>query len=113
MDTVLKGLGDLGKMTGMLKQAMELKERIETMKDTLGDAQVEASVGGGMVTVVMSGKTEVLSVTIDPEVIDKEDRETLETLVRAAVNEAIDKAREMVKAKMAEVTGGIDLPGIT
>ncbi len=110
---MLKGLGDLTKMGGVLKQAMDLKNKIEELKGTLGDIQVEASAGGGMVTVVMNGNTEVLDVKIDPDVVDKEEVEMLETLVRAAVNEATEKAKQMVKEKMTEVAGGLDIPGLT
>ncbi len=110
---MLKGLGDLGKMGGMLKQAMEVKQNIEALKETLGNERVEASAGGGMVTVEMSGKMEVLAVKIDPEVVDKNEVEVLETLVRAAVNEAGEKAKELVKVKMSELTGGLDIPGLT
>ena len=110
---MLKGLGDLGKMSGMLKQAMEVKQNIEALKESLGDERVEASAGGGMVSVVVSGNMEVLSVTIDPEVVDRDEVEMLETLVQAAVNEAAQKMKALVKEKMKEVAGGIDIPGLT
>jgi len=110
---VFKGLGDLGKMSGMLKQAMELKNNIDAFKEKLADERIEASSGGGMVKVMVSGKMELLDLKIDPEVIDREDPEMLETLVRAAINDAMDKARELVKERMTEMTGGIDIPGLT
>jgi len=110
---VLKGLGDLKNVGGMLKQAMEVKQNIEALKATLGDERIEASSGGGMVTVVVSGKMEVLSVKIDPEVVDKNEVEMLETLVQAAVNEAAQKMKALVQEKMREVAGGIDIPGLT
>lgn len=110
---MFKGLGDLGKMGGMMKQAMALKDNIDSFKEQLGEERVEGSAGGGMVHVVVSGKMELLDIKIDPEVIDKDDPEMLETLVRAAVNEAMDKTRELVKEKMSEMTGGLDIPGLT
>ncbi len=110
---MFKGLGDLGKMGGVVKQALEMKQRIEEIKERLAEEQVEASAGGGMVTVVMNGKMDLMSVKIDPEVVDKEEVEMLETLVRAAVNEAAEKTRDLVKAKMQEVAGGLDIPGLT
>jgi nucleoid-associated protein EbfC len=110
---VLKGLGDLGKMGGMLKQAMEMKGRIEEIKESLAEEQIEASAGGGMVSVLINGKLEVLSVKIDPEVVNADDVEMLETLVQAAFNEASGKMREVVKEKMQEVAGGLDIPGLT
>jgi DNA-binding YbaB/EbfC family protein len=110
---LLKGLGDLAKMGGMLKQAKDMMANMEAMKEKLGEEQIEASAGGGMVTVVMSGKMEVLSVKIDPEIANTDDLKMLETLVRAAINEASLKAKDMVKEKMAEMTGGLDIPGLT
>jgi nucleoid-associated protein EbfC len=109
---VLKGLGDIGKLGGMLKQAMEMKGRIEAIKEKLAEQVVEASAGGGMVTVKMNGKMETLSIAIDPEIINPDDPQTLETLVRAAVNAASEKVRDLVKDQMSEATQGIDLPGI-
>ena len=110
---MLKGLGNLANLQGLVKQAMEVKGKMEELKEQLGDEQVEASAGGGMVTVVMTGKFEVVSLRIDPEIIDKDDPEMMETLVRAAVNEAIRNVQEVVKGKMKELTGGIDVPGLT
>jgi len=100
-------------LSGMLKQAMEVKEKIEELKQTLGDERIEAAAGGGMVTVTMNGKFEMESIKIDPEVIDNEDPEMLETLVRAACNEGVRKIQELVKERMTEMTGGIDIPGLT
>ena len=105
-----KGIGDLG---GMMKQAMSLKANLDDLKETLGNERIEASSGGGMVTIVMTGKQEILSVKIDPEIINSDDPEMLETLIQAAANEAIRKVQELVKSKMTELTGGIDIPGIT
>jgi nucleoid-associated protein EbfC len=110
---VFKGLGDLGGLSGLLRQAMDVKKRVEELKDSLADVQVEASAGGGMVKVVMTGQFEVVSLQIDPEIIDKEEPEMLETMVRAAINEAVGKTQELVKGKMTELTGGIDVPGLT
>lgn len=110
---MLKGLGSLGNLAGVLKQAMEVKSKVEALKESLGNERIEAASGGGMVAVVMNGRFEVESVHIDPEVIDKEEPEMLQTLVRAAMNDAVRKVQELVKAKMTEVTGGIDLPGLT
>lgn len=105
-----KGLGNLG---SMMKHALELKGKMEGVKEQLASEQIEASSGGGMVTVVVNGKMELISLTIDPDIIDKDDPEMLETLIRAAVNEGVAKAHELVQAKMTELTGGIDIPGLT
>jgi len=110
---VFKGLGDLGKLHTLVQQARQMKEQIETLKEKLGVERVEASAGGGMVTVTMNGKFEVVAVKIEPEVINKDDAEMLETLVRAATNDAVRKVQELVKAKMTELTGGLEIPGLT
>lgn len=110
---MFKGLGQLGNLHNMLQQARQMKEQIEVLKEKLGDERVEATAGGGMVTVTMNGKFEVVAVKIDPEVINKDDAEMLETLVRAATNDAVRKVQELVKAKMTELTGGLEIPGLT
>lgn len=109
---VFKGLGNLGEMGGMLKKAMELKQNMEALKEQLGDEQVEASVAGGMVTVVISGKLELLSIKIDPELVDPNDLAALETIVQAGVNEGLRKAQAMVQERMQSLTGGLDIPGL-
>ncbi len=109
---MLKGLGDLGKMGGIIKQAMEMKGRIEELKGQLGDERVEASVGGGMVSIVMNGNMEAISIAIDPELIKSDDPEMLEGMVCAAINAGIVKVQDMVKSKMTALTGGIDIPGL-
>lgn len=108
-----KGLGSLGNLGGMMKSALELKGKMEELKASLAEERVEATAGGGMVTVVVTGKMEIESIKIDPEIIDKEDPEMLETLVRAAVNEGMRLSQDLVKTKMTELTGGMDIPGIT
>jgi hypothetical protein len=104
-----KGMGNIG---NMVKQAMELKNNMEELKESLAGETVEASSGGGMVNVVMNGKMEVLSLKIDPVVAEGGDREMMETLVMAAMNEGVRKAQDLVKEKMSEMTGGIDIPGL-
>ena len=108
---MLKGLGDLGKMGGILKQAMEMKGRIEELKAKLGDERIEFSVAGE-VSAVVNGNMEVISIKINPELLKTEDVETVEGVVCAAVNGALEKTREMVKTKMTELTGNVDIPGL-
>jgi DNA-binding YbaB/EbfC family protein len=110
---MLKGLGDLGKMGGILKQAMEMKSRIEELKESLADMRMESSVGGDMVVIVMNGQMEIISIKIAPELINPDDPEMLESMVAAAVNAAIAKVQSAVKEKMTELTGGVDIPGLT
>lgn len=107
------GLGNLGNLTGLLKQAMEMKGKLEELKESLANEIVEGSAGGGMVKAAVNGRFEVVALTIEPEIINKDDPETLVTLVRAAVNEGTRKAQELVKEKMSEAAGGLDLSGLT
>ena len=109
----LGGLGNLGNLSGMLKQAMEMKGKLEELKAQLAEETVESSAGGGMVTAVVSGRFEIVSLKIDPEVIDRNEPEVLETLVRAAINEGVRKIQDMMRTKMQEAAGGLDLSGLT
>jgi hypothetical protein len=101
-----------GGLGNMLKKAQEMHSKISQLQEAMAEKRVETSSGGGMVSVVMSGKQEILSIRIDPEVISKEDVEMLQDLIRAAVNEAIRKSQEMVTEEMKKITGGLSLPGL-
>ena len=96
----------------MLKQAQEIQSRLAKLQEELAAKTVEASSGGGMVTVVVNGRQEVLSVQIEKEVVTPEEVDLLQDLVRAAVNEALSRSREMMAAEMAKITGGVNLPGL-
>ena len=74
--------------------------------------EIEASSGGGMVKIVANGKHEIVSVTIDPEVVDPEDIEMLQDLIVAAVNQAREKTQELQSEQMAQITGGLNIPGM-
>ena len=100
---------DMGKF---LKQAQQVQKKITQMQEELSDKTIEASTGGGMVKVVMKGNHEVVSISIDPEVVDPEDIEMLEELVLAAFNEAHTEVDDMIKKQMSYLTGGISLPGL-
>jgi DNA-binding YbaB/EbfC family protein len=97
----------------MMKQAQQLQRRMEQLQQELESATVEASAGGGVVTVVVTGKMTVESIVIDPEVVSPEDVDILQDLVTAAVNEGLNKAQEMVSSRMGELTGGLNIPGLT
>ena len=105
----MKGMPNMG---NLLKKAQQLQEKMAKMQEELGEKIVETSAGGGMVTVVANGKQEIVSIKIDPEVVDQEDIEMLEDLVLAAVNDALDQAKQMVSEEMTKLTGGIKIPGI-
>lgn len=98
-------------MNNMLKQVQKMQKDMAKLQEEVEQRQVEASAGGGAVTVVASGKKEILSISIKPEVVDPEDVEMLQDLIMAAVNEAIRQADEMVSKEMSKVTGGMNLPG--
>jgi DNA-binding YbaB/EbfC family protein len=87
-----------------------MQERVKKLQDEVGQKTVEASAGGGMVTVVANGRQEVLSIKIDRSVVDPEDVEMLQDLVSAAVNEALRKSQELMKEEMGRLTAGMGLP---
>ena len=97
----------------MLRQAQQLQRRMAQLQEELENATVEASAGGGVVSVVVSGKMTVESIEIDPEVVSPDDVEILQDLVLAAVNEGLSKAQEMASSRMGELTGGFNIPGLT
>ena len=96
----------------MMKQAQQLQQRMMKLQEELESATVEATSGGGVVKVVVSGKMNVESLTIDPEAVSPDDVEMLQDLVLAAVNEGLNKAQEMASAKMGALTGGMNIPGL-
>lgn len=91
----------------LMKQAQQMQSKIQDEMDAL---EVEASAGGGMVTVRVSGQKHLLSIRVEPEVLDPEDPEMLQDLVVAAVNEAMRKVDEAVQSKMGGLAGGLGLP---
>ncbi|HUW14321.1 MAG TPA: YbaB/EbfC family nucleoid-associated protein [Anaerolineae bacterium] len=100
-------------MGGMAQQIQKLQEEMAQAQEALGDETVEVSVGGGVVTVVMTGHQKVRSVTIDPEAIDPDDVEMLQDLILAAVNEAVERSQGLAADRMGALTGGLNIPGLT
>ncbi len=105
----MKGIPNVGQL---LKQAQQIQTQMAELQEELGGKTVEASAGGGMVTVVVNGKQELVSIQIEKEVIDPDDPEMLQDLVQAAVNDGLAKAKAMVSEEMAKLTKGINLPPI-
>jgi len=99
-------------MGNLMKQAQRMQAEMARVQEELVEERVEASAGGGMVKVVMTGDLQVDSVVIDPEAIDPEDVEILADMVTAAVNEALRMAQEASAQKMSRVTGGMNIPGL-
>lgn len=102
-------MANIGKL---MKQAQEMQAKMAKIQEELAHKEIEASSGGGMVTVKMNGQQEVLAVKIDPEVFKDGDREMLEDLVAAAVNEARRQSLELAKEEMSKLTGGLPIPGL-
>ena len=102
----MKGLGDL------MKKAQEMKASMDRLQEELATKEVEAGAGGGMVTVRATGSQEIASIDIDPSVIDPEEKEMLQDLVQAAVNEALRKSKDMMQEEMGKITGGLPVPDI-
>jgi hypothetical protein len=93
----------------MMKQAQQMQERLQQQ---MAEMRVEASAGGGMVTVVVNGNKQIQSLTIDPEVVVKEDVEMLQDLILAAINDANRKAEEQLSKQMSGLMGGMKIPGL-
>lgn len=105
------GMG--GNMNNLMKQAQKMQQDMAKAQEELAEKTVEATVGGGAVTVVATGAKEIVSIRISKEAVDPDDVETLEDLVLSAVNEAMRQAEEMAKNLMGGVTGGLgNIPGL-
>jgi DNA-binding YbaB/EbfC family protein len=105
----MKGMPNMGQI---MKQAQKFQTKMAKLQEELSERTVEASAGGGMVTVVANGGQDVLSVRIDPEVVDPEDVDMLQDLVMAAVNDALNKAKAMMNEEMGQLTKGMNIPGM-
>jgi DNA-binding YbaB/EbfC family protein len=103
----VKGFGNI------VKEAQKLQAQLEALREEAGKKKVEATAGGGMVTVEANGNQEIVSIKIDREAINPEDPQMLEDLVLAACNEALRKSRELVQAEMGKLAGGLKIPGLT
>jgi hypothetical protein len=95
-----------------MKQAQQMQAKMMKLQEELAAKTVEASAGGGMVTAVVNGKYELISLKIEKDVVNPDDVEMLQDLIVAALNEAIRKSQEMAQAEMAKLTGGINIPGL-
>ena len=100
------GLGD------MMKQVQKMQGRMAEMQAELESSEVEGTSGGGMVKVIANGKNEILSITIDPEVVEKDDVDMLQDLIVAAVNQSREKVQELQMEQMSGMTGGLNIPGL-
>jgi len=94
----------------LLNQAKKMQEKFQKMQEEMAEKTVEAQSGGGMVNCVVNGKQEVLSVKIADEIWEERDKELLEDLVVAAINEGLSKSKDMLQEEMSKITGGLQLP---
>lgn len=99
-----------GDLMGMMKQAKELQEKMESMQQEVAALEVEGTAGAGLVTVTMNGKSEMKTIKIDPSLMKPEEGEIVEDLIVAACNDARAKAEALLAEKMSEMTGGLQLP---
>ena len=99
-------------LTQMMKQAQKLQSKMLEMQAELGNRTVSAQAGGGMVEAVINGRQELVSLRIDKEVATPDDVDMLQDLILAAVNEALNRAREMMAQEMSKLTGGLQIPGM-
>ena len=105
----MKGMPNMGKL---MKQAQQLQTKMAKMQEELSEKTVEASAGGGMIIAVANGKQELVSIQIEQEVIDPDDAEMLQDLIMAAVNDALNRAKEMMNEEMGKVTQGMNIHGM-
>ena len=99
-------------MNAMIKQAQKMQEDMENLQAELDEREYDISAGGGMVSLKINGKKEVLSMEIKPEIVDPDDTETLADIIIAAVNEGIKRVDDTNSSEMAKITGSIGLPGM-
>lgn len=104
--------GGPSNMQSMIKQAQKMQEDMASMQAELEEREYDVAAGGGVINVKINGKKEILSVKIDPVVVDPDDIETLEDLITAAVNEAIKKVESDSASEMQKITGGMNIPGL-
>ena len=102
----MKNLGNI------MNQAKKIQDRLASVQEEMALKTIDGSAGGGMVTVTANGRQEIVSLKIEPEVVNPEDIEMLQDLVQAAVNDALRKSQEMVQQEMSKITGGLKIPGL-
>ena len=99
-------------IAGMMKQAQKMQEEMMKIQQEAAGKTVEATAGGGMVTAVVNGKQQLVSLKIEEDVVDPQDVEMLQDLIVAAVNEAMKKSQDLVSSEMGRLTGGMKIPGL-
>lgn len=101
-----------GGLGNLMKQARQMQDKMAKLQEEMASKTVEAAAGGGMVKATANGAGDIVSIKIEPQVVDPEDVEMLEDLVRAACNEAVRKGRDLMSEEMKKLTGGMNIPGL-
>ena len=104
--------GGMGNIQQLMQQAQRMQQQMAQKQAELAEKTVTAQSGGGMVTATVNGAHELVELSIDPDVIDPEDKEMLEDMVVAAVNQAMQQAEEMAQQELGKLTGGMNIPGL-
>jgi DNA-binding YbaB/EbfC family protein len=99
-------------LNGLMKQAQQMQQKMATLQKELEGRELETSSGGGMIKIKITGKQQIVSITINKECVDPNDVASLEDLVKTSVNQAIKESQEMVSGAMSKITGGINIPGM-
>jgi len=108
------GLGLPGGMKGGLTgQIQAMQQQMMEAQESLGDQTVETTAGGGVIKVVMTGHKKITSITIDPDAVDPDDVDMLQDLIMTAVNQAVEDAEKMASEQMDQITGGLNIPGLS
>jgi len=99
-------------LNGLMKQAQQMQQKMATLQKELESRELETSSGGGMIKIKITGKQQILSISINKECVDPNDVAGLEDLVKTAVNQAVKESQDMVSGAMSKITGGINIPGM-
>lgn len=107
-----KGLGGPANMQGMIRQAQKMQEQMTELQSELDSREYEVKAGGGAVTILIGGKKQIKQLTIEPEIVDPDDIETLTDILTAGFNEAIKRVEETNQKEMESITGNVSIPGL-
>ena len=107
-----QNMGGAQNMNAMIRQAQKMQDEITTLQEDIENREFSATSGGGAVSVVVTGKKTIKSLTINKEVVDPEDVEKLQDLVISAINEAVNQVESTTETEMSKITGGVSLPGL-
>lgn len=107
-----QNMGGAQNMNAMIRQAQKIQDEITTLQEDIENREFSATSGGGAVSVVITGKKIIKSLTINKEVVDPEDVEMLQDLVISAINEAVNQVESTTETEMSKITGGVSLPGL-